>query len=244
MITIKKKHFFFTITEKWFDYKFSWSDLFLPVCYRGLRENNQRLFFGVKKYTKTAVLALDKPIDELYANFLGSVKRDIKKATAEGVECYFDNNREKFISFYNQFAKVKGLSQIDISRADEYAIPEWTCSYAVLNGELLVAHSYLEDNTSGIVRSMESGSLRFDEQHSSRQIAQANKLLHYHDIKAFTERGLSFYDFGGWQASEDGHYLPGLLEFKESFGAYPINIFNFFTYAYELKEKVKKLRRL
>ena len=235
MVTIKKKQFFFTLTENWFEYKFKWIDLIKPVCYRGLREANHPKFFGIKKHTNTVVLPLDEPIEIIHANFSTSHKRNIKKSVAEGVECHFNNNRKEFIDFYNVFANEKKLMQLDISRASEYEVESWKCSYAVLNGEILVAHSYIEDIHSGIVRLMESGSMRLNSNYNPSNIADANKLLHYFDIKYFKERGLKFYDLGGWDD------LPGLLYFKKSFGAYPIDVYNYFSYTYAIKEKIKEL---
>lgn len=235
MVTIKKKQFFFTITENLFEYKFKWTDLFLPVCYRGLRETNQQFYFGTKKYTKTIVLPLHNSIETTRASFSTTLKYDIKKGESEGIQCYFNKDIKVFFTFYNEFAKRKNLHIFDTSRMEEFNIPEWKCSFAVFNGDILVAHSYLEDKESGIVRLMESGSVRLNNQHQAKLIAYANKFLHYHDIKYFTEQGLQFYDFGGWDD------LPGLLAFKQSFGAYPINVFNFYTYPYTLKEKIKEL---
>ena len=236
MITIKKKQFIFSLTENWFGYKFKWSDLFLPVCYRGLRNSGQQFYFGVKKYTKTIILPLDKTIEEIHAGFSTTLKYEIKKAESEKVQCYFNNDRKGFITFYNDFAKSKNLDTLDTNRSDEYGGDIWKASYAVLNGQILAAHSYLEDKESGIVRLMESGSMRLNDQYDPKQIGQANKLLHYHDIKYYKQQGLSYYDFGGWDD------LPGLLKFKQAFGANPIDIFNYFTYAYELKEKLKKIK--
>ncbi len=235
MVTIKKKQFAITITEHWFDYKPAMSDLFLPVAYRSLRASDKTFRFGKKKLTKSAVLFLDKTVEQIHADFFTSVKRDIKKATAEGVTCVMNNDAATFIKFYNEFAKSKGVAPLYRERTNEFNKKEWKCSYAILNGEILAAHSYFEDRETGIVRSMQSGSLRFDEQINPRQIAQANKLLHYFDIQYFKEQGLREYDFGGW----DG--IPGLLEFKQSFGANPIDTFNYFTYLYLLKEELQQL---
>ena len=235
MVTIKKKQFFFTLTENWFEYKFNWTDLIQPVCYRGLREASHTKFIGIKKTTNTVVLPLNEPIEIIYANFRSSLKRDIKKSVAEEVNCFFSNDRKEFIDFYNVFAKEKKLQPLDKRRTSEYEGEFWKCSYAVLNGEILVAHSYIEDIQSGIVRLMESGSMRLNSNFNPSKIADANKLLHYFDIKYFKERGLKFYDFGGWDN------LPGLLFFKQSFGAYPIDVFNIFSYTYAIKEKFKEL---
>ncbi|MEP7109999.1 MAG: hypothetical protein ABI760_18535 [Ferruginibacter sp.] len=238
MITIRKKRLFFTLTENWFGYKFKWSDLFLPVCYRALRNDvNYQLYFGVKKYTKTVVLPIDKPIEEIHANFNKTLKAHIRKGEAANVQCYTNNDIAGFAAFYNPFAILKGLLPLDVNTIHEYAIAEWKSSYAVMNGEILVAHSYLEDKESGIVRLMESGSMRLHDEFDSKTVAHANKVLHYYDIKYFKERGLQIYDFGGWDD------LPGLLEFKESFGAYPINIYNYFSYAYNIKENLKGIAK-
>lgn len=235
MVSIKKKQGFFTLTENWFEYKFNWTDLFLPVCYRGLRETNQQFYFGIKKYTKTIVLPLHNSIETTWASFSATLKYDIKKGESEGIQCFFNKDIKVFTTFYNEFAKSKNLHIFDSSRMEEFNIPEWKCSFAVFNGEILAAHSYLEDSETGIVRLMESGSLRLNNQYPSKLIAYANKFLHYHDIKYFTEQGLQFYDFGGWDD------LPGLLYFKKSFGAYPIEVHNFYSYTYALKEKMKEM---
>lgn len=237
MVKIIKKQFFLTLSEIWFSYKFKWTDIFLPVCYRGIRDMDQRFYFGVKKATTTVVLELDKPEEEIYSGFFTSNKKDIKKAEAEGVTCFFHNDIKGFIEFYNDFAASRNLPGFDINRMEEFMGEEWKFSNAVLNGQVLVTHSYIEDKETGIVRSMQSGSLRLNEKYNPRQIAQANKLLHYFDIKYFRERGFKYYDFGGWND------LPGLLEFKQSFGAHPINILNFFTYTYFLKEKIQDVLR-
>ena len=234
MVSIKKNQRFFSLTEHWFQYKFKCTDLFLLVCYRGLRDAGNLKFWGIKKLTKTVVLPLDEPIEIIHANFSTSNKRSIKKSQARGVVCFFNNDRKEFIDFYNVFAKEKKLQPLDKSRAGEYEGEFWKCSYAVLNGEILVAHSYIEDVDSGIVRSMESGSMRLHNDYNPRDIADANKLLHYYDIHYFKERGLKFYDFGGWDD------LPGLLDFKKSFGGYPIEVHNFFSYTYAFKEVLKK----
>jgi hypothetical protein len=232
VITIKKSLFFFSLSENWFGYQFKWSNIILPVCYRGLRNTNEKLYFGVRKNTNTVVLDINKPIEEIYSKFSTSHKRYIKKAESEGVKCIINSDRKTFIEFYNKFAISKNLTQVDVKRIDELNIEAWKCSFAIFNNQILATHSYLEDRDTGIVRLMESGSLRLDENVNATEIARANKLLHYYDIKYFNERGLKFYDFGGWDGIES------LLYFKQSFGAEPINVFNYFTYTYVLKDAI------
>lgn len=236
MVTLKKKRFVFTLTENYFGYKFKWSDLFLPASYNGLRKVVLgQPFLGVKIYTQTMVLFLNKPIEELFANFSSSHKRYIKKAEAEGVKCYHNKDRKAFVEFYNEFAKRKKLHTLDSKRLDECGGDEWIYFYAVKDDQLLVAHSYLQDEETGIVRLMQSGSLRLDENSDPGQIARANKLLHYYSIRHFKDSGHKEYDYGYSQS------LPGLIEFKQSFGAKPIDEFNYFSYMYMLNKNHKKL---
>jgi len=96
----------------------------------------------------------------------------------------------------------------------------------------LVVHSYIEDKETGLVRLMKSASMRLDERYDAGQIARANKLLHYFTIKHFKEEGLQEYDFVGWANQQ------GLLEFKQSFGAAPLNVFNYYSLPYYLKKKL------
>jgi lipid II:glycine glycyltransferase (peptidoglycan interpeptide bridge formation enzyme) len=236
MVTIKKKRLVFILTECWFGYKYKWSDLFLPSCYKGLREDvNKNFYWGIKAPSKTAVLSLDKSVDEIFANFSTSHKREMKKAEANGVKCYFNDDRKQFAEFYNTFAKIKNLYTLDTERHYEFNNQDWKYSYALLDNEILVAHSYLGDKETGIVRSMQSASLRLNSDVNPRQISQANKLLHFFDIKHFKEDGFHEYDFGGWDD------VPSLWEFKHSFGAAEIEVFNYYTYFFMLTPKLKKL---
>lgn len=233
MVTIKKKRFIFTLTETWFGYKFKWSDLLLPSCYLGLRQ--QISYAGLKTTTETAMLPLNFSMDELYNNFSSSHKRYIKKAQAEGVQCYSNRDRPPFIAFYNEFAKRKGLYTLNTDRPGEFSGQEWVYFYASLNGLQLVGHSYIEDKETGIVRLMESASLRLDDKYDAAQIARANKLLHYVTIKHFKECGCLEYDFGGWDNQQ------GLLEFKQSFGAAPLKVFNYYSLPYYFNRELKKI---
>ena len=235
MVIIKKKQFFFTITEIWYGYKFRWGDLWLPVCYRGIWDMKQPFYFGVKKPTTTVILPLDKPVEDIYNNFFSDTRRAIRNAEAKGVQCYFHNDIKGFIEFYNDFAERKSLATLDVKRMYEFTGEAWSYSYATLNGEVLVATSNIEDKDTGIVRGMQAGSVRLNENFVPKEIANATKLLYYHNIRHFNKKGLKFYDFGGWND------IPGLLAFKQSFGAYPINCLNYFSYTYYLKEKLQEL---
>jgi hypothetical protein len=237
MVTIKKRRQFFSLTEYWFDYRIRLADVFLPVCYRGIWDTKRSFYLGVKKHTSTVVLPLDKPEEAIYDAFSPDIKRNIKKAEVAGVQCYSHNDIKGFIEFYNQFAGSKNLQPLDIKRMNEFSGEEWGFSYAVLDGDILAAFSNIEDQEKKIVRGIQGASLQKSDKYTQRQIGAANKLLYYYNIKHYRQRGMRWYDFGGW------NNIPSLLEFKQSFGAYPIHVVNYLSYTYYLKEKIQNLLR-
>ena len=95
---------------------------------------------------------------------------------ADGIKCYNNNDRIGFIEFYNDFTKRKNLYTLNLANLEEFSNKEWKYSYAEMNGQILAAHSYLLDNKSGIVRLMESGSLRLNDQYDTSKIAQASQI--------------------------------------------------------------------
>ena len=237
MVTIKKKQFFITLRENWFGYSFTLLDLLLPACYRGIREIKKPFYFGFKKPTITLVLSLDKSIEEIYNDFSDTHKKHIKRGEKAGMECYFHNDIKGFIEFFNDFAESKNLPTFDVNRLDEFSGKEWTFSYAVLNGKILSCLSHIEDKETGNVRAMQGASVRLTDGFDPKQSAHATKLLYYYNIKHFKEKGYRYYDFGGW------NNLPGLLDFKESFGAKQVPVVNYFTWTYQLKEWIQELLR-
>jgi hypothetical protein len=237
MIRLRKKILFFTFSDFLFDYKFRLKDIFLPVCYRYVGNPKTRFRFGIKKKIQTIILPLDKSPDEMFRGFNDNVKRGIKKAEAAGVQCVFHKDVKSFISFYNEFAKSRGVHGFDESDIPFLTDEPWTFCNAVLDGEVLVSHSYVLDKEKGIVRLMYGGSVRLDGKHVPREIGNATKLLYFNNIKHFSEQGFKHFDFGGWDGIE------GLLALKLSFGARVTDTTNFFSYSYFLKDQLKSLAK-
>ncbi len=236
MVKITKRSALVNQYQHWFEYRFNWSSVILPCSYYGIRkESIKGFYFGIRTHTQTVVLCLLPSVENLYAAFSTSHKRYIKKAEASGVYCYTNHDRAGFIKFYNDFAKSKGLYTLDLKNLQQFEEDKWLYSYAVSGNQIVAAHSYMQDKKLGIVRLMESGSLRLDENFDPGKVAQANKLLHYFDIKYFKEKGFSEYDFGGWDN------IPGLLEFKQSFGAMPIPIYNYLSFSYFFRKESGKI---
>ncbi len=237
MVKIRKSLYFFKITEIWFEYKFRLSDLFFPVIYKDIKKIDQKFYFGFRNYDYSAELSLAAPVEEIFSSFKTTVRTEIRKAEREGTECFFHEDLDGFIDFYNDFAPSKNLGTTNRKRMDEIG-DNLKISYATLNGKVLAAHSYIEDKELGVVRSLHSASKRFDETLDRNQIARANKLLHFKDMQYFKERGIKKYDFGSYQI---GDGAKGLLEFKESLGGQKVTNVFFMTYSYYFIQRLQQM---
>jgi hypothetical protein len=239
MIQLRKKISFITFTDYWFDYSFSWKNIFMPVCWRSIWNKNTAVKFGVKKNSSTIILSLEKTEQEIFNGYSEDTKKAVKRAA--GVQCKFHNNPVEFISFYNAFATAKGLPGFSKKDIGYFGGPDWVYCNAIQEGEVLVAHSYIMDREKGIVRAMYGGSVRLDEKHLPKKIGNATKLLYHDNILHFKGKGFKHYDFGGWNE------VPGLLSFKLSFGPEIKETTNIFSYAYFFKDMlgnfVKKIKK-
>jgi hypothetical protein len=66
---------------------------------------------------------------------------------------------------------------------------------AVLDGNVVCSHLYIADRAVGRAHLIRSASLFRETRHAERQkIGRANRLLHFHDILLFQQRGLGLYD--------------------------------------------------
>ena len=94
------------------------------------------------------------------------------------------------------------------------------CSRVRKDGEDLVYHSYLADET--CARLLHSVS-DFRESQDGALISRANRGLHWEDMKRFAKKGLSVYDWGGIPNPEAPN---GIDQFKIKFGGEPVTYYN------------------
>ena len=108
--------------------------------------------------------------------------------------------------------------------------------FALLDGEIIAAHTYLVDKELGIARLWHSASKRFDEKYDSYLVGRANKMLTYQEIIFFKEKGYKIFDFGGYNT--DSQNLQGINSFKLSFGGEVVPCYNYVSVWHFLFKKV------
>lgn len=241
MVRFHKKFYFFKVYENWFTYKFNFFQLFTLNSYLHLKNIEGKKIFGVQKNSCTVELNLEQDVDTIYGNFRNTVKQEIRKSEKEGVVCDFEQNKvDEFVAFYNDFANAKKIYPTSKQRVVELGNNLEMC-FANLNGEMLVAHTYLVDKEVGIARLYHSASRRLDETVDRNVIGRANKLLTYKDILHFKEKGYKILDFGGYADNTEDKSLKGINEFKLSFGGEKVTCINYNSILYYTIKKITDL---
>jgi|JI6StandDraft_1071083.scaffolds.fasta_scaffold11428_3 hypothetical protein len=237
MVRFYKKFYFFKVYENWFTYKFRFLDLLTLNSHLHLKNIEQKKVYGVRNDSHTVELNLEQDVDTIYANFRNTVKQEIRKSEKEGVVCDFrQDNIDEFVQFYNDFAHAKKIYPTSKNRIIEMG-DSLKMSYATLDGQLLVAHSYLVDEEVGIARLFHSASKRLDETVDRNVIGRANKLLTYKDILYFKEKGYKILDFGGYLDNAQDKSMQGINEFKMSFGGEKVTCINYNSFLYYILKK-------
>lgn len=231
MIQIKRKFLsVLPVNEYWFIYPGGFWRLAGLNVYNHLRKDISSPLL-VKAANHTVELDLGRSEEEIFGSFSSTFRTHIRAAEKSGVKCYFDNDIDKFVKFYNDFAATKGLPAESASRLKGYGDSFRIC-YAELDGEVLAAHSFIVDHDQKIARLMQSASRRFDESFDKNKIGKANKYLHFWDMKEFREMGILSYDFGGYMETHSEKVIDSLLDFKLNFGAQQKTTANYYTLGY------------
>ncbi len=236
MVRIKKKFSFFSVSEVWFKYKFSFADLAGFTAYLHVK-NYRGKIFGVKQLSFTVENRLDIPEEAIFLNFSKTVKIEIKQAEKSNVECYFNTDIKFFLEFYNRFAATRNIDLCSEKRLVEMG-KYLKLSYAVYNNQTIAAHSYMVDEEAGIVRLMHSASERLNENYDKQLSGKINKFLHYNDMLSFKKAGFAVYDFGGYTNNTDDKGLKGINNFKLSFGGNKVECINYTSFSYYLFKKI------
>ena len=176
----------------------------------------------------TGVIDLSCTAEEIIGGFSSTYRYEVKRAKRDGVYCtYTDNPSEEelgsFISWYDEFARSKGLPDIDkgnIRLLAEIGNLGLSSAYDK-EGILLCRHSYLMDRKIKRAALHTSASLAHTISDSRQRnlIGMANRYLHYFDMLWQKENGFLKYDFGGldWTGLTDSEHQ-GISNFKKEFG--------------------------
>ncbi|MEO5892428.1 MAG: hypothetical protein ABIQ31_19420, partial [Ferruginibacter sp.] len=194
MIRYYKKIFFFKVQESWFTYQYNFWDIFSLNVFMHLKKCGNRKILAVQDNSHTVELNLEQDAEVIYSNFAKQIRQQAKIAEKEDTTCYFHNEIDRFVDFFNDFAVKKDTFTTSKNKIIELG-DSVKLSFAVNNGQVLAAHSYLVDEEVGIVRHLHSATKRLDEQYDRNLIGRANKYLTVTDIMHFKEAGFKIFDF-------------------------------------------------
>lgn len=240
MVTYNKKIFIFNVKESWYTYKHNFWNIFSLNAFLHLKNLDNKRIFAFKKISHTLELDLTNNVETIFANFSKQIRQQIKIAENEGIICYFHQDIEKFVDFFNEFALKKDT--FTTSKKNVSALGDsLKLSFAVYNGQIIAAHSYLVDAGLGIARHIHSATKRLDEQYDRNLIGRANKYLTVKDILYFKEGGYKIFDFGGYAKNTEDKSLNGINNYKLLFGGKVVTCLDYYSYHYWLLKRLSKL---
>ncbi len=173
--------------------------------------------------------------EDMLTNINKAVKYQFRRSEKDGIEVRFYTKEDvqaspelidTFADIYERMYQSKGSdTKLNRTAIERYMAADAIVFSAVLhNGEIIVFHSYICDETDA--RLLHSASCFREESADQSMIGRANKRLHWEDIKYFKEKGLIRYDWGGISDFENPN---GIDEFKLKFGGEKITYYNVFT---------------
>lgn len=238
MIVFTKKIKGLNIKETWFAYNRSFGSIFGINAYMHIGDILPKPI-GVKKISYTVENSLLLPEAEIFGRFSSTVRNEIRKVEDE-VSCFFHDDVEKFVEFYNDFAALKGIDSTSVKKIREIG-EGMVLSFAKVDEHIIAAHSYLVDTDLKIARLYHSATCRLNEGVDKTLVGKANKLLHFYDMKILKERGIETYDFGGYAKDTTDKSLQGINKFKLPFGGEVKACVNFFSFPFWALKKIESI---
>lgn len=173
---------------------------------------------------------LTRPVNEIVAAFDATCRNEIRRADSRD-ELYYEvipepvDRLDEFITFYDEFARQKGIWSTDrywLGRAA--AAHQLVLSQSSRDSEQLVWHAYLCVGVIAILMYSASWFRGKDSAHRSL-VARANRWLHWQDMLWFKRAGVHSYDWGGMFHDESTTDRAGINQFKRMFGGRPVQAY-------------------
>jgi len=134
----------------------------------------------------------------------------------------------EFVDFYDRFATGVGIARCNLGKLTALRRPHalGISLGRASDGRTLCAHAYIvAAGRARLLYSATARSPRSDAEEASA-IGRANRALHWADIRAFQEDGLSVYDLGGLAGEGASPRLQAIDRFKRGFGGREVVEFN------------------
>jgi len=174
----------------------------------------------------TRVLDLALPAETLLAQMDSSTRYEIRRAeNKDGITGRIWRKPdagvlEEFHHSYSEFARVKGIANVDLRRLVEYGRVDRLVLTQASSAEVgsVAWHVYLILGARARLLSSVSG-FRGSQDVAERALSgRANRFLHWFDILRFKERELRVYDLGGWYGELEDDARRKIDDFKRGFG--------------------------
>ncbi len=240
MIRYYKKFSFLKVYENWFTYKYKLGDVLGLNVYWHVKKQDINKIPAIKNISHTIELDLGQDSETITANFSKQIRQQAKIAENEGIVCLFHQQIDDFILFFNDFAIKKNTHLVSKEKIEAIG-NNLILSFAMYNGQVLAAHSYLTDLETGIVRHHHSATRRLEENYDKNLIGRANKYLTVKNIFYFKEQGFKIFDFGGYTKDTTNESLKGINTYKLLFGGKVTASVDYFSYNYWLLRKISRL---
>lgn len=240
MVSYTKKIFFFNVTESWFCYQRKFKNLLTLNSGFHIKNLGDKKVWGLREISHTLELDLEQSAETITSNFSKQIRQQSKIAENEGTSCYFHNEIDEFVAFFNEFAVKKDTFTTSREKISELG-DSVKLSFAVNNGKILAAHSYIVDKEISIVRHLHSATKRLDEQYDRNLIGRANKYLTVKDIFHFKENGFKIFDFGGYAKDTEDESLKGINSYKLLFGGKVVPCIDYYSFSYWFLKRLSKL---
>ena len=104
MIKYYRRIFFFNVRETWFTYQYKFADIFSLNSFLHLKNFENKKIPAIQVNSHTLELDLEQDLGVILANFSKQIRQQTKIAENEGTTCYFHQEIDQFVSFFNDFA--------------------------------------------------------------------------------------------------------------------------------------------
>lgn len=231
---LKRKHIWFenySDTQELLAYKRNCDEIIVHANPISLQGKN------IKCETQESLITdLRQDSTDILQQFSKTVRNELSRAEREQVECVFCDSDmvlkngailEQMAEMYQMMYESKGMHGVHLSDSELQSYAENSrllISYAVIDHEICVFHSYVFDD--GNCRLLHSCSeFRVEDNQKRNAIGRANKLLHWKDMLKFQQLGVEHYDWGGIHSFSNPN---GIDKFKMSFGGTPTSYYNIY----------------
>lgn len=168
-------------------------------------------------------LSLDKPMDELLKAFSENHRRSIKKAQKLNLSTIEISSKEDIDTFSAQYVKMYESRGLPVSAELTRQSFQNICAFYKTHdtGIFLAVRSEADGLIGGLSISYQGNAAFYNKgySHPDHRSLPINHLAFYEAIKMAKERGLKFFDFGGYGLNlKEDDQVHAINRFKDGFG--------------------------